>query len=165
MEPVLGLISAHGVGGTRHSAARSSAVSVSRGEEAAIDDPWSSAAPIEPVWSGAFLLSDLLSVMIWYSLRAPSCARWPITVAAWPPTSQAVGWRLQNWPISETAAVAACTASDAPICGNLSDSGVFSLGYSTSTSPSQNVMRSRKNISRPRSSLLVLLRLRPQLCS
>src|SRR5665213_716033 len=41
---------------------------------------------------------------------------------------------------------AACTACDAPICGSFSDSGVFSLGSSTSTSPSQNAMRSRKNI-------------------
>src|SRR6476620_5356935 len=55
--------------------------------------------------------------------------------------------------MSETAAVAAETASEAPICGSFSDSGVFSLGNSTSTSPSQNAKRSRKNISRPRSSL------------
>src|SRR6267154_382194 len=55
--------------------------------------------------------------------------------------------------MSDTAAVAADTASDAPTCGDLSDSGVFSRGNSTSTSPSQNAMRSRKNISRPRPSL------------
>src|SRR5437868_4938229 len=48
--------------------------------------------------------------------------------------------------MSDTAAVAADTASDAPICGSFSDSGVFSLGNSTSTSPSQNAMRRRKNI-------------------
>ena len=48
------------------------------------------------------------------------------------------------------------TASDAPICGSFSNSGVLSLGNSTSTSPSQNAMRSRKNILRPRpSSVLV----------
>src|SRR3954469_15649958 len=69
-------------------------------------------------------------------------------VAACPPTSHAAGWRLQNWVMSETAAVAACTASAAPICGSLSDSGVLSLGRSTSTSPSQNVMRSKKRILR-----------------
>src|SRR3954470_8601773 len=51
--------------------------------------------------------------------------------------------------MSDTAAVAADTASDAPTCGSFSDSGVFSLGNSTSTSPSQNAKRSRKNISRP----------------
>src|SRR3954447_8550408 len=51
--------------------------------------------------------------------------------------------------MSDTAAVAADTASDAPTCGSFSDSGVFSLGSSTSTSPSQNAKRSRKNISRP----------------
>src|ERR1700758_2181951 len=48
--------------------------------------------------------------------------------------------------MSETAALAAVTASDTLICGSFSDSGVFSLGSSTSTSPSQNAMRSRKNI-------------------
>jgi len=76
-----------------------------------------------------------------------------------PPTSQAAGWRLQNWLMSETAAVAACTAWDTPICGSFSDSGVLSLGSSTSTSPSQNAMRSRKNISRPRPFFLIPLRL------
>ncbi len=60
--------------------------------------------------------------------------------------------------LSDTAAVAADTASDAPNCGSLSDSGVFSLGSSTSTSPSQNAMRSKKNISRPLPSLLIPLR-------
>src|SRR4051812_21659252 len=59
--------------------------------------------------------------------------------------------------MSDTAAVAADTASDAPTCGSLSDSGVFSLGNSTSTSPSQNAMRSRKNMSRP--CVFILLRL------
>src|SRR5579872_3228338 len=68
-------------------------------------------------------------------------------VAAWPPTSHAAGWRLQNWLISETVAVAAETASDAPSCGSLSESGVLSLGSSTSTSPIQNVKRSKNNIS------------------
>src|ERR1700731_4163398 len=58
--------------------------------------------------------------------------------------------------MSETAAVAADTASDAFSCGSFSDSGVFSLGSSTSTSPTQNAMRSRKNISRPRPSLSIL---------
>src|SRR6185312_2347886 len=57
--------------------------------------------------------------------------------------------------MSDTAAVAADTASDAPIRGTFSDSGVLSLGNSTSTNPSQNAMRSRKNISRPRAVLLV----------
>src|SRR5262245_53934060 len=57
--------------------------------------------------------------------------------------------------MSETAAVAACTASPTLICGSFSDSGVFSLGNSTSTSPSQNAMRSRKNIfAIPRASLV-----------
>jgi len=46
----------------------------------------------------------------------------------------------------ETAAVAACTASVAPICGSFSDSGVLSRGRSTSTNPSQNVRRSKNNI-------------------
>src|SRR5579872_2054248 len=71
-------------------------------------------------------------------------------VAAWPPTSHAAGWRLQNWLISETVAVAAETASDAPSCGSLSESGVLSLGSSTSTSPIQNVKRSKNNISQLR---------------
>src|SRR5579863_3322958 len=50
--------------------------------------------------------------------------------------------------MSEIAAVAAETASDALIwtCGDLSASGVLSRGNSTSTSPIQNVKRSRKNI-------------------
>src|SRR6266404_3312050 len=87
-------------------------------------------------------------------LRAPAWARWLRAVAAWPPTSQAAGWRLQNWLMSDTAADAADTASEAPNCGSFSDSGVFSRGNSTSTSPSQNAMRSRKNISRPRPFLL-----------
>src|SRR6202140_4946610 len=81
-----------------------------------------------------------------------------MTVAAWPPTSQAAGWRLQKWLMSDTAAVAADTASEAPNCGSLSDSGVFSRGSSPSTSPSQNAMRSRKNISRPVPFLLIPLR-------
>src|SRR5919108_192408 len=51
--------------------------------------------------------------------------------------------------MSDIAAVAACTASEAPICGSLSDSCVLSLGRSTSTSPSQNVIRSRNHILRP----------------
>ena len=63
----------------------------------------------------------------------------------------------------DTAALAADTASDAPTCGDLSDSGVFSRGNSTSTSPSQNAMRSRKNISRPQPSISFVLRLIPQL--
>src|SRR5690242_16257560 len=50
--------------------------------------------------------------------------------------------------MSDTAAVAACTASETLICGSFSDSGVLSLGNSTSTSPSQNAKRSRKNILR-----------------
>jgi hypothetical protein len=68
--------------------------------------------------------------------------------AAWPPTSQAAGCRLQKLLMSEAAAVAAESASDAPNCGDFSVSGVFSLGNSTSTKPSQNAMRSRKNILR-----------------
>src|SRR3974377_2212771 len=55
--------------------------------------------------------------------------------------------------MSETAALTACTACEASIWGSFSDSGVFALGSSTSTSPSQNAMRSRKNISCSRSSL------------
>src|SRR3974390_142388 len=55
--------------------------------------------------------------------------------------------------MSETAALTACTACEASIWGIFSDSGVFALGSSTSTSPSQNAMRSRKNISCSRSSL------------
>src|SRR5205814_10166275 len=51
--------------------------------------------------------------------------------------------------MSDTAALAAETAWDAPNCGSLSDAGVFSLGKNTSTIPSQNAIRSRKNISRP----------------
>jgi hypothetical protein len=43
--------------------------------------------------------------------------------------------------------VAADTASDAPNCGDLSVPGVLSRGNSTSTSPTQNTKRSRKNIS------------------
>src|SRR6266436_5011165 len=42
--------------------------------------------------------------------------------------------------MSDTAADAADTASEAPSCGSLSDSGVFSLGSSTSTSPSQRAV-------------------------
>src|SRR5579872_1552039 len=48
--------------------------------------------------------------------------------------------------MSGSAAVAAETASDALICGALSLSGVLSRGNRTSTSPIQNVKRSRKNI-------------------
>src|ERR1700730_11824617 len=65
--------------------------------------------------------------------------------------------------MSETAAVAADTASDAPNCGALTDSGVFSLGNSTSTSPTQNAKRSRKNISRLRPPLAIVLQLILQL--
>src|SRR5579863_2367708 len=56
--------------------------------------------------------------------------------------------------MSEIAAVAAETASDALIwtCGDFSESGVLSRGNSTSTSPIQNVKRSRKNILLPRQS-------------
>jgi hypothetical protein len=43
----------------------------------------------------------------------------------------------------------------------LSDSGVLSLGNSTSTSPIQNTMRSKKNISRPRPPFSIELRLIP----
>src|SRR3954465_3591029 len=63
--------------------------------------------------------------------------------------------------MSDTAAVAADTASDAPTGGSFSDSGVFSLGNSTSTRPSQNAMRSRKNMSRPRP-FFIALRLNSQ---
>src|SRR5690349_24707315 len=62
--------------------------------------------------------------------------------------------------MSDTAAVAACTASEALVCGSLPDSGVLSLGRSTSTSPSQNVMRSRNHILR----LLVCFSLRLRHC-
>jgi hypothetical protein len=48
--------------------------------------------------------------------------------------------------MSLTAAVAAEIASDALICGALSASEVLSLGNRTSTSPTQNTKRSRKNI-------------------
>src|SRR5436309_2359202 len=50
--------------------------------------------------------------------------------------------------MSDTAAVAAVTASETLSCGSFSDSGVLSRGSSTSTSPSQKHMRSRKNILR-----------------
>jgi len=65
MEPVPGLFSGpsgHGADVTRHSAARSSGISVSRGAAFASDASGAPAAPIEPVWSGAFLSG--LSVMI-----------------------------------------------------------------------------------------------------
>ena len=60
-----GSICRHGVVGARHSATRSSGVSVSRGAASA-----TLACPMPPselVWSDA-----RLSVMIWYSLRAPA---------------------------------------------------------------------------------------------
>src|SRR6202022_2153089 len=115
MNMVPGLICSQGA--ARHSAIRSSGVNVSGGAAAANEAPPSS--------------------------TPPPGARCPMTVAAWPPTSHAAGCRLQNWLMSDTAADAADTASEAPSCGSFSDSGVFSLGNSTSTSPSQNAMRRR----------------------
>src|SRR6202021_3079974 len=83
------LIRRHGT--PRHSACRSSGVNVSRGATPAREVSAFPTLPIEPVWS-----DERLSVMIWYSLRAPSWARCPMTGGAWPPTSHAAGWRSQN---------------------------------------------------------------------
>src|SRR5512147_2098660 len=56
-----------------------------------------------------------------------------MTVAALSPTSHAVGCRVQNWLISETAAAAADTASPVLTFGSLLSSVVWPVGSSTST--------------------------------
>ena len=62
-----------------------------------------------------------------------------------------VGWRSQKPRMSETAALASVTACVASICAS---GFVFvpPLGSSRQTSPSQNAIRNRKNMTRSQSS-------------
>ena len=69
-----------------------------------------------------------------------------MVVATCDPTVQASGWRVQKPRISPTVAEAAEMASEA--LTSLTDGlrGAAPVGNSTSTTPSQNAIRNRKNI-------------------
>ena len=73
---------------------------------------------------------------------------WPNWVSTAEPTSQASGWRTQNWRMSDIVAEAALTACAAPTF----DSGTFiesGVGSSITTMLSQNALRIRKNMTLP----------------
>jgi hypothetical protein len=87
-----------------------------------------------------------LAVMNWKSVRAPASALWPSAVTTRPPTLQASGCRSQKPRASETAALARVTACVASICA----SGCEPLpGNSTQTTPNQNAIRNKKNMTLP----------------
>jgi hypothetical protein len=71
----------------------------------------------------------------------------------WAPTTQASGWRPQNWLMSETAVAAALTASIAPTDGSADFGCELPVGSSAKTMLSQNAVRNRKNMPPSRSRL------------
>src|SRR5271157_1492146 len=69
-----------------------------------------------------------------------------MAVATCEPTVQASGWRVQKPRRSPTVAEAAERASEAPTSVRDAFGCTEPLGNSTSTKPSQNAIRNRKNI-------------------
>jgi predicted lipoprotein with Yx(FWY)xxD motif len=71
-----------------------------------------------------------------------------MATATLPPATQASGWRAQKPRASDTAALARFMASLASILAS-GDVDFAPLGSSTQTTPSQKVIRNRKNMTLP----------------